>query len=424
MKIAVIGGGISGLSAAYFLSGEHDVTVFEKASVLGGHAHTEEVRIGGKRYPVDTGFVVFNPPRYPLLTKLFESLGVKSFETEMSMSVSLDNGAFEYNNTIPNGIFADRKNIIRISFIAFLLEIKRFNSVATKALKSGISEEVTLDGFLKKYRFSEDLRSKYLFPMVGAIWSTPRELASDFPAQTLLQFLDNHHLLSTGANFRWSTVVGGSTQYVSKLQAMLKRRKTKILLKHPVSSVVRKKDGVEVTSGRQIEKFDAVVLASHADEVLSLLRAPSKKERAVLSAFSYVRNDVYLHTDTRVMPVRRHAWAAWNYAGFTKSSKKRDVISLTYNMNLLQQLRAPHSLLVTLNPHIRLKKELMFKKFTYSHPMHTVQSVRAQRKLAAIQGVGGVYFAGSYFGYGFHEDGIASALEVAKLLGVKNPWRK
>lgn len=414
MKIAVIGAGISGLSAAYFLSTEHEVTVFEASSMLGGHAHTATI----DGVPVDTGFMVFNPPKYPLLTRLFSDLGVVTQETTMSFAISHANG-FEYSSNLPQGLFADPHNIMRSDFYALLLEIHRFNTVSRKALTDGLRSRVTLKAFLTRNNFSDVFAENYIVPMVGSIWSTPAKLVKDFPALALLSFLENHRLLREVGQYTWSTVSGGSEKYVRRLERHLRDSGVIIRVGKRITTIDRRDGSVLVRSSGKAHVFDAAVCAVHADQALKLLSYPTKNERETLSVFQYERNRVVLHSDQSLMPKHRAAWAAWNYLG-----NPRGKVCLTYWMNELQHLPKGKDFFVTLNPTHAPKRSLVHERYTYLHPLYTLDTQAVRGKLKKLQGVAGVYFCGSYFGYGFHEDGIASALEVSKLLKVQNPWKK
>lgn len=420
MKVAVIGAGISGLATAYFLSTEHEVTVYESEKEFGGHAHTIDLTFGRQRVPVDTGFMVFNPPQYPNLTKFFRELGMQTMQTQMSFAVSVEQG-FEYAGTVPRGLFADAQNLLRPKFYAHLVEIHRFNTVARRELKRGIPPSQTLATFLRKHGFSSQFAANYLVPMVGSIWSTPAKKATVFPAVALLTFLNNHHLLQEVGQDVWQTVCGGSREYVRTVCAVLKKRGVRLVAGAPVRGVRRVGKGVSVVvRGRKVV-FDAVVMATHADISCTLVTDLTKREHAILSAFQYEKNAVIVHADETLMPERRAAWSAWNY--LARGDKPGDPVCLTYWMNVLQKLKTPRPVFITLNPYRTPSKEKTYARFKYSHPLYTPASHRARAKLGAIQGRGGVYYCGAYFGYGFHEDGITSALAVAKLLNIKQPFQ-
>lgn len=422
MKIAVIGGGISGIATAWLLSKKHEITVFEKDASTGGHAHTEYIRLGKKKVPIDTGFEVFNPEQYPNLVQFFTKLGVKSKKAAMNLSVSTGDGAFEFSNRVPNGIFADRTNIISPSFYTFLLEILRFNRTAVNALKKGIPPAQTLRQFLRKHRFSKELAERYVFPMVGSIWSTPQKLANDFPALTLFTFLSNHRLFSATNHAQWYTVTGGSIEYVRRAVRDIRKRGG-VVKTHCRAEKVTRHDGYASVriAGRE-HRFDYVVMATHADTTLGLLADPTRIEKRLLSTFHYETNKVVLHRDPSLMPRHRAAWSAWNFIGTGGPRSKK--VCLTYYINELAGLDERYPIFTTLNPYKNPKKSLIFKTFTYAHPLYTVESAKAQHALPELQGKNRTLFCGSYFGYGFHEDGIASAVAVARYFGISPPWKK
>ena len=423
MKIAVVGSGVSGLSAAWLLAPHNEVTLFEKESRLGGHAHTIEIQDdAGKMIPVDTGFMVFNPAMYPNFMKLIEHFDVPAVSTSMSFSVSMDNGAFEFSSNAPDGLFADRENIVRASFYEFLLEITRFNSEARKALERGISPHQTLHAFVEEHGFSEDLEEKYLLPLVGSIWSTPKKLARDFPSAPLLTFLNNHHLLAVTGHPQWATIVGGSSTYVARVVDEIRQYGGTIRTGVQVSSIRRTKEGPTVAYDGKKETFDYVVLATHADTTLALLKDASREEKILLSKFEYETNKVYVHSDASLMPRRKEAWASWNYLGRSGWSTKTKKVSLTYHMNTLQHLSTETPVFITLNPVKEPKRSLTHKVLTYTHPMSTCASMEMRSELATLQNKNRTLFCGSYFGYGFHEDGITSAIEVVRHLGGVPPW--
>lgn len=422
MKIAVIGSGVSGLSAAWLLSPHHEVELFEKGPRIGGHAHTVTIDVEGKEIPVDTGFMVFNPSRYPNLVNLFTHFNIPSTPTSMSFAVSMDNGAFEFSSNLPNGIFADRANVLRVSFYEFLAEINRFNMTARDALKKGISPHQTLWQWLEEHRFSEELGEKYLLPLIGSVWSTPKKLARDFPCGELLTFLNGHHLLAAVGHPAWRTVVGGSIEYVRRVEEEIRNYGGAIHLNQRIKAVRRNAEGVEIVLPGKVKRFDYVVFATHADEALELLARPSREETILLSKFKYETNDVYLHSDTSLMPRRKEAWASWNYLGYSGWGRKTKKVCLTYHMNTLQHLPTDRPILVTLNPYPKPRRSLTYRKLRYAHPMCTCTSMEMRERLVDLQGKNRTLFCGSYFGYGFHEDGITSAIAAVSHLGITPPW--
>jgi predicted NAD/FAD-binding protein len=396
--------------------------LFEKEGSAGGHAHTEYVGLGKKKVPIDTGFEVYNPETYPHLVEFFKRLGVRSQKAAMNLSVSTDDGAFEFSNRMPNGIFADRGNLISPSFYIFLLEVLRFNRTARAALKKGIPPKQTLRQFLRRNRFSKDLAERYVFPMVGSIWSTPQKLANDFPALALLTFLNNHRLFSATNHAKWYTVKGGSAEYVRRAVRDIRKRGGIVKTHCPVQKVTRHDRYASVRVGGRELRFDYVVMATHADTTLRLLADPTRVERKLLSMFSYETNKVVLHRDPSLMPRHKAAWSAWNFIGTGGARSKK--VCLTYYINELTGLDERRPIFTTLNPYKHPKASLTYKTFTYAHPLYTVQSAKAQKDLPTLQGKNRTLFCGAYFGYGFHEDGITSAIAVARYLGISPPWKK
>ncbi len=419
MKIAVIGSGISGNSAAWALSKNHNVTVYEKRDRLGGHSATMDVEYGNKTIPVDTGFIVYNENNYPNLINLFDHLDVKTEASDMEFSVSLDNGKIEWKGGKKlSGVFAQPTNIFSPSFLKMLRDIFRFNERARNDLQSGALCGLTLDDYLKKSGFSNKLKNDYLIPMTSAIWSTPSTKMLDFPAESLIQFMKNHSLIQK-TRPKWRTVSGGSREYVKKLTQDTNanfRKNTE------VTSVTRTNEGVLIKdiTGHE-ELYDQVIMASHSEQSLKILKDASKEEYKILSAVQYVKNDVWLHRDSGLMPKRKKAWAAWNYLGNKNVMDDRDV-SVTYWMNKLQNIDEAYPLFVTLNPIKEPKPELTFSRYDYSHPLFDTAAIEAQSKLGTIQGANSVWFCGAWTGFGFHEDGLKSGLAVARALNGIVPW--
>ena len=411
LKIAVIGSGVSGLSCAWLLNQRHDVTVFEKADRLGGHTNTVIANAATGPIAVDTGFIVFNEATYPNLIALFDHLGVASRATDMSFSVSLEEGRFEY---AAPALFAQRRNVLRPRFWSMLSEVWRFYREAPAALASLDDPNLSLGEFLQRGRFSTAFRDDHLLPMAAAIWSSPAESLLEYPAAAFLRFCDNHGLLQLAGRPLWRSVTGGSRTYVDRIAATLGDG---VRLGRDVVEVRRTGDGVEVIerNGRR-ERFDHVVLATHADQALGLIGAPTEAEKRTLGAFRYSRNLAVLHTDPALMPRRRRAWASWNYIG------AREGLCVSYWMNMLQGLPG-EDLFVTLNPPRPPKAEALLRSELYEHPIFDAAALRAQASLWDLQGEGGVWFCGAHFGAGFHEDGLQSGLAVAEQLGgVRRPW--
>ncbi len=418
MKIAVIGSGISGNAAAWSLSHDHDVTVYEKRERLGGHSATVEVEHNGRLIPVDTGFIVYNETNYPLMTAMFDYLDVHTKKSNMSFSVSLDKGSLEWCGTGLKGVFAQKRNIFSPPFLLMLREIFRFNKKAAEDYDRGILKDLSLEEYLDKARFSERFRNNYLIPMTSAIWSTPSRKMLDFPAESLLGFMKNHSLIQKKRP-QWRTVSGGSREYVKILRA---NTHANYRLNAEVVSVVRTNEGVlveDITGGKEL--FDEVVLGCHSDQALNIIKDKTEDETSILEDVEYISNDVWLHSDPKLMPRKRDAWAAWSYMGTRNSRDERDV-SVTYWMNALQGIPNEHPIFVTLNPLEEPDPALVHGHYQYSHPLFDKKAIDAQKRLPSIQGKKNLWFCGAWCGYGFHEDGLRSGLEVAEKLGSMKPW--
>jgi predicted NAD/FAD-binding protein len=421
MKIAVIGSGISGNSAAWALSKVHDVTVYEKRERLGGHSATVDVELNGRTIPVDTGFIVYNENNYPNLIELFRHLDVKTAASDMEFSVSLDDGKLEWKGGKKlSGVFAQPTNILSPSFLKMLRDIFRFNKRARQDLQNGALCGLTFDDYLNQTGFSATLKNDYLVPMTSAIWSTPTTKMLEFPAESLIQFMKNHSLIQSERP-KWRTVFGGSREYVSRLND---DTNAKFRKNAEVTSIERTNDSVAVTDiNGDVEIFDEVVLAAHSDQSLKILKDASQQEQNILSSIQYVQNDVWLHQDPSLMPTRKKAWAAWNYIGSKNVLDDREV-SVTYWMNKLQNIDHNHPLFITLNPLKKPKDSLTIERYQYAHPLFNSNAIDAQNNLDSIQGKNHVWFCGAWTGFGFHEDGLKSGLRVARALGGIVPWEE
>ena len=420
LKIAVVGTGISGLSAAWLLSQRHDVTVYEQADRVGGHSNTVVASVGGQDIPVDTGFIVFNRQTYPNLTALFEFLKIPTQLSEMSFGVSLDDGELEYSGSGMSGVLGQPINLIRPRFWSMLADLVRFYRQAPLDTAHIKDENISLGDYLVKGQYGDAFRDDHLLPMASAIWSaTPAEMLS-YPAAAFIRFHDNHGLLQLRGRPAWETVVGGSRNYVERLATSIADR---IRLDTGVREVRRINGGVVVTdAARQSERYDHVVMASHADQSLKMLADPSAGEQTLLGTFRYSRNLAVLHTDESFMPKRRAVWSSWNYIGFRDVAS--DSVCVTYWMNRLQNLQSEKPLFVTLNPPRPPRAGTLLHSEVYDHPIFDANAIAAQRKLWLLQGSRHTWFCGAYFGAGFHEDGLQAGLAVAEQLGnVRRPWQ-
>ena len=418
-RIAVVGSGVSGAVSAWLLRDRCDVTLFESEPRFGGHTHTVVADEHGRDIPIDTGFMVFNRPNYPLLSALFEHLGVQTYPTDMSFSASFDNGRLEYAGTDLNGLFGQRRNLFRPAFWGLLASILRFNRCAERALQDPPATHVTLAQFLDAQGFDRAFRDSYLYPMAAAIWSSPHGRIGAFPAQSFLRFFSNHGLIRIADRPQWQTVEGGSRSYMDRLIADLGPR---ALAGAAVAQVRRGDDGVTlVFADGSRAAFDDVVLACHSDQALRLLDEPTPGERHLLGAIPYQPNRVLLHRDTALMPRQRRVWSSWNY--LSEATGSEQAVSVTYWMNSLQRLPTSENYFVSLNPTREPRAETVVGEYQYDHPMFDADGLLAQQQLHRLQGCSNTWFAGAWTGYGFHEDGIRSAVEVASALGARIPWQ-
>ncbi len=418
-RIAVIGAGISGLAAAWLLSRHHAVTVFEAAAYLGGHTNTVDLTWAGKSHPVDTGFLVFNEKTYPNLIALFALLGVESVETEMSFAVSLQNPDLEWAGSNLGTLFGQKRNLLRRRFWSMLSDILRFNRESAAWLLSHPEDQRNLRDFLTAGCYSRPFADWYLLPMAAAIWSCPTGQILDMPLATFIRFCQNHGLLQIFDRPLWRTVKGGGRAYVNKIAAQL----DDVRLACPVSAVTRSVDGLHVTHARGGERFDQVVLACHSDQSKTILgQTASEGQRHVLAAIRYQPNRAVLHTDPYLLPRDRKLWSAWNY--FAGQGEPGDQpVGVSYLINKLQPLPFTTPVVVTLNPAREPARAKVIAEFDYAHPIFDGPAIAAQQRLAQVQGEGGIWLAGAWGSYGFHEDGLKSALRVANALGIKAPWQ-
>jgi len=418
MKIAIVGSGVSGLVAAHLLHPDHDVTVFEADSRAGGHAHTVDVTIDGRDHAVDTGFIVYNEPNYPRFCTLLRDLDVATHPTDMSFGVADRASGLEFRTSNLNTIFAQRRNLVNPSFVRLLADIVRFNRAARDLAETATeAHDETIKAFVTRGHYSHEFFRQFVMPLGAALWSADPETFSDFPALAYVRFLHNHGLLNTIGRPRWRTITGGSRTYVDALTARLAGR---VRLATPVTKIVTADDGdgrayVELLSARGPERFDRVVVATHSDQALRILADATPAERSILGAIRYQRNTTTLHTDERMLPANRRARASWNYV-ITDGSRHSTV---TYWMNSLQAIETSHPLLVTLNRRDEIDDRAVLAELDYSHPVFDLGAMSAQRRWAEIQGRRGLFFAGAYWGNGFHEDGVQSAHAVVAAIDAE-----
>lgn len=421
MRICVIGAGVSGLSAAWLLARRHHVTLYEAEDRLGGHCNTVDVETPGGTVQVDTGFIVFTPRTYPNFTEWLNFLGVKTQNAPMSFSVSLDNGAYEYSGSGLSGLFGQRRNLIRPHHWRMTTDILHFFRKAEQDLCNNALHGLTLGRYLQSGRFGETFIMRHILPMAAAIWSAPCARVLEFPATNFVRFFANHGMLQTLKRPKWLTVQGGSAAYVRKAAS---NSAITIQQGHAAARIARSPTGVTVFDHRGgANGFDYAVIATHADQALRLLQDPSPDEEKLLGAFAYSQNLAILHSDERFMPRRRRLWSSWNYLGEV-NSEGRMAPCVTYWLNRLHGLDVSSNLLLTLNPVQRPDERKILRIFNYTHPMFNAAAIDAQQRLWRLQGANRTWYAGSYFGYGFHEDGLQSGLAVAEQLGgLHRPWR-
>lgn len=415
-KLAVIGAGITGLSAAWLLREAYDVTLYETEARAGGHADTQMPVLDGKKVPVDTGFIVYNNVNYPNLVGFFAALGIATHASDMSFGVSKNDAAFEYAGGALKQLFAQPHNVFRPRFIKMVRDILRFNKAAPALLATNSS--ATLGEYLAANHYGPGFTEDYILPMGAAIWSASVTGMKAFPARSFIRFFVNHGLLNITDRPQWRTVTGGSRVYVERVLRDL----PDIRLGAAVSRVTREADSVSLLAGGVVAHYDQVVFCAHADQSLAMLEAPSDAERAVLGGISFQDNVAVLHQDIALMPRRRLAWSSWNYLSQSRTDHD-DAVCLTYWMNLLQGMKTKMPLLVSLNPNLPIDPAKILLRKTYRHPQFDARAIAAQQQLPSIQGQDRLWFAGAWAGWGFHEDGIASALQVANGLNVRAPWQ-
>jgi len=419
-RIAIVGSGISGLSAAHHLDGHADITLFEAGDYFGGHTHTVDVTLptpsGTQTHGVDTGFLVYNERTYPGLIALFEELQVATVKSDMSFSVQVPNkngqGALEWNGANLNTVFAQRSNLFKPSFLNMLRDVVRFNTLATELAERNQDHELAqpLSGFLFSHKFSDAFRDWYLLPMLGCIWSCPTDQMLKFPVATMIRFCHNHGLIQVNNRPQWYTVAGGARHYVEKILARIPDKR----LNTPVQRIVRDAHSVSLQTHAGFERFDQVILASHADQSLAMLAEPSAQEQTTLSAIRYHPNRAVLHTDTSVMPQKKLAWAAWNYERAAHDNTESTRVCLHYWLNLLQPLPFSQDVIVSLNPVREIDPAHVIGEYDYAHPVFDLPAIQAQAHMPQLQGQQHTWFAGAWMGYGFHEDGFKAGRAAAQ----------
>ncbi len=412
LKIAVIGSGISGLTSAFLLSKKYEVSLYEKNNYVGGHTHTHEIYENDKKINVDSGFIVYNENTYPNFMKLLNILKIESQHTKMGFSVKSDYEDFEYAGNSVNSIFAQKSNILRPNFLKMIYQILRFNKVSKNEFNN-IDENVTLNDFLIKFSFSEKFINHYIIPMGAAIWSTSPQKMLNIPAKFFIRFFNNHGLLEVTNRPQWWVIKNGSFQYVKKI---IKPFEKNIFLNCKVNSIIRKNNQVKIKFDKGEKIFDHVIIATHSDQALNLLSDPTDNENKILGAIKYQKNIALIHTDQSILPRRKIAWSSWNYL---LNESQDDFVTLTYNMNILQTLKSKKVYCVTINNTTSIDDRKIIKKIKYHHPLFDILSVKAQQQKNKICGQNNTYFCGAYWGYGFHEDGVNSALDVCKKFGIE-----
>ena len=414
-KIAVIGSGIAGISASYFLSSKYDVHLFEQNNYLGGHTRTVKVKTDNN-ISIDTGFIVFNDKNYPDLIKFFDHLNVQTMNSDMSFAVSDINYNIEYGGKNLKSLFAQYKNIFNISYLKMIYEIYRFYKLCTNLKLENINNNFTIEDFLNSNNFSSYLKKLHIYPLISSIWSTNQNDVKNFPLKLFLNFFNNHDLFNFKYRPQWKYVQGGSNSYIKKI---LNLKKFNYTLNTKINKIVRSDNYVKIIKNGEEFSFDYLVIATHADQALKLIDNPTNDEKKILSEFEYTVNRAYLHSDRSIMPKNKKTWSSWNFI----KNKKEDInFTLTYWMNNLQKLKTKKEYFVTINPD-RIPKTI-HNEVSFTHPKFNLQTMKSQKKLKYLQGVNNTFFCGAYHGYGFHEDGIQSAAYIAKMLNVDIPWKR
>tara|TARA_X000001036_G_C20656898_1_gene797344 strand:+ start:692 stop:1957 length:1266 start_codon:yes stop_codon:yes gene_type:complete len=408
LKIAVIGSGVSGLVASMILSRKHNVTIFEKNNKMGGHVHTHKLKSSEKIFNVDSGFIVYNERTYPNFIKLLNQLDVETIDTSMGFSYK-DQNDFEYSGNSLSTLFSKKSNMLNINFYFFIYNILRFNRISSIDI-SNIDSTITLDEYLQSKKLSDDVIHKYIIPMGAAIWSTNPSTMKSMPAKFFIRFFMNHGLLDIKNRPQWKVIKNGSSEYVKKIYKSLKQNNAKIKLDFNIKKVFRTEDKIKIKDDNNVHTFDKVVLACHSNQALKMIQNPTNDEKNILSSINYQENRATIHTDTSVLPNRKKAWSSWNYL----STNETENVVLTYNMNILQNLKSDKVFCVTINDPGLIDKKKIIKEIKYEHPLFTPSCLKSQSKKDLINGKNNTYFAGAYWGYGFHEDGVNSALDVCK----------
>jgi len=414
-KIAVIGSGIAGISASYLLSSKYNVHLFEKNNYLGGHTRTIKVSTDNN-LSIDTGFIVFNDKNYPDLIKFFDHLDVQTTNSDMSFAVSDVDYNIEYGGKNLKSLFAQYKNIFNISYLKMIYEIYRFYKLCKYTTLDKITNNYTIEDFLQKNHFSSYLKELHIYPLISSIWSANQTDIRNFPLKLFLNFFNNHDLFNFKDRPQWKFVQGGSNSYIKKIIGL---NKFSFSLNTKIDKIIRSENNIKIINNAEEIVFDYMIIATHADQALQIINNPTKKEKAILSKFDYTKNRAYLHSDRSMMPKNSKTWSSWN---FIKSEKANTNFTLTYWMNNLQKLETSKEYFVTINPE-KIPKNTHNETF-FTHPKFNLQTMKSQSKLKDLQGINNTFFCGAYHGYGFHEDGIQSAVYISKMLGVDIPWKR